>query len=87
MSTNAFLDKKFPHHLAREPSARPAVPIEILLETDPDTSLWERLYWQFRLPPFADELDSIWHDAGHVDCAGSSDEAGARRWPDLSIVP
>lgn len=34
-------------------ASKRAKPIEELLECDPDDSLWERLYWQFKETPFA----------------------------------
>jgi hypothetical protein len=38
--------------------------IETLLDADPDTSLWERLNWHFRLPShLAAELDRIFGEA------------------------
>jgi hypothetical protein len=39
------------------------MPLEALLDTDPDASLWERLYWQFTLPTFlSTALSSLGED-------------------------
>ncbi|MBO9194582.1 hypothetical protein J5277_10725 [Rhizobium sp. 16-449-1b] len=65
MTTQAFRDS-----IACQPSSGPArpfpsMPLEALLDMDPDASLWERLYWQFTLPAFlSTALDSLREDCG-----------------------
>jgi hypothetical protein len=41
------------------------MPLEALLDADPDASLWERLYWQFTLPAFlSSALNGLREDCG-----------------------
>ncbi|WP_018900367.1 hypothetical protein [Rhizobium sp. 2MFCol3.1] len=52
MSSQAFCDSAAGQPVSGQTRAFPSMPLEALLDADPDASLWERLYWQFTLPPF-----------------------------------
>jgi len=65
MTTQVFRDRPACQPSAGQTRPFPSVPLEALLDTDPDTSLWERLYWQFTLPAFlSTALNGLREDCG-----------------------
>jgi hypothetical protein len=65
MTSQAFHDGAASQPSCGHTRAFPSMPLEALLDADPDASLWERLYWQFTLPAFlATALSDLCEDCG-----------------------
>ncbi|MBO9124639.1 MULTISPECIES: hypothetical protein [unclassified Rhizobium] len=65
MTSQAFCDTAASQPVSGQTRAFPSMPLEALLDADPDASLWERLYWQFTLPTFlSTALNGLGEDCG-----------------------
>jgi hypothetical protein len=65
MTTQAFRDGAASQPVSGQIRPFPSMPLEALLDADPDASLWERLYWQFTLPAFlSSALSGLSEDFG-----------------------
>ncbi len=63
MTSQAFRERPACQPSVEQTRPFPSMPLEALLDTDPDASLWERLYWQFTLPTFlSTALSSLGED-------------------------